>query len=87
MWAEIWGSLDYALEVSDYYRDGFEAFRHRASRVYPEVDFSSFVFDDDSRSPVKAEVIQIYDDKAEVVVLLFFFFFFFFLNSFVTIFL
>lgn len=27
-WTEIWGSLEYALEVSDYYQDGLKVFFH-----------------------------------------------------------
>lgn len=47
-WSEIWVSADYLIEVFDYYRDDFEAFWGRASRAHPDVDFSRFVFYDDS---------------------------------------
>lgn len=58
-WADILASFDYVINVLDYYRDGFESFRRQASRAHPEIDFSRFVFDDDSGSPVTAEVIEV----------------------------
>lgn len=56
-WKEIQGLTNNTIKVSDYDWDGFQVFWHRASQEYPEVDFSGFIFDDDSRSPLVAEVV------------------------------
>lgn len=56
---------NYAIEVSDYYKDGFKVFRRWASQTYPDVDFSRFIFYDNSRSLVATEVVKVEEDGAE----------------------
>lgn len=59
---EILESTEYALEVLDSFSDGFKAFRRQATQAFPKIDFSGFVFDDNSSLLAKLEVVKVEEE-------------------------